>query len=99
VNQAPHSSGLGPTGFNPYRKYNSPSACAVSEPQSANGDIRLINVYKNTRTVPICALTRAADPSRRGLSSLHFCLGQKLLGSLSTARGPCLVVRCTVSPY
>jgi hypothetical protein len=33
-------------GFNPYRKYNSPSACAVSEPQSANGDIRLIDVER-----------------------------------------------------
>lgn len=33
-----------PNGFDPYRKYNSPSACAVSEPQSANGNIRLINV-------------------------------------------------------
>ena len=69
-----------PIGFDPYRKYNSSPACAVSEPQSANGDIRLIDVHKNTGTVPICALTRSADPRGVAYRPCTFAWGKSCLG-------------------
>ena len=50
-------------------------------------------------TIPICALPRSADLSRRGLSVLHFRLRKSCLALCPRHDRPCHVGRCTAHSY
>jgi len=84
VNQAPRASGLGPSGFDrslvPRLSLNGPSARAVFEPQSRSRSICFTDATTTAGDRTICVLVGSADPPRRGLSALHFCLHKSCLG-------------------
>ena len=92
MNQAP--SGLGPYGLRSLTQEYGPSArvCLLTDNRPtavAPLDLSL----RACLAIPICALTRSADLSRRGLSDLHFCLGKSCLVLCPLHERPCHVVR------